>query len=103
MVEDEPDIKRQKGKRRKLENSVHSDLSGEKDSSLKMLDKMVGSGADAKFNTVKAANLHQEIVDRAIKEKHAAKEGRAGGSGKKRRSAVGKEKKFGKPAPGMNK
>ena len=69
---------------------------GEKGKSLKLLDKMIGDKADAKFNAVKASNLHQQIVDRAIKEKHAAKEDRAGGKGKKRRSAVGKEKKFGK-------
>jgi len=60
-----------------------------------------GAGqGEAKFNTAKASNLHQQIVDRAIKQKHADKDaGRgnlAGGKGKKRRSAVGKEKKFGK-------
>lgn len=95
-VEDEPEIGRQKGKRRKLLNSVHSDLGGEKDQSLKMLDKMVGDGNNAKFNADKAANIHQEIVDRAIREKHEAKSDRAGGKGKKRRSATGKEKKYGK-------
>merc|ERR1711937_773195 len=49
-VEDEPDIKAPRGKRRKLESSVHADLAGEKGRSLKMLDKMVGSSANAKFN-----------------------------------------------------
>jgi len=95
-VEDEPEIGRQKGKRRKLENSVHSDLSGEKNNSMKLLDKMIGNKADAKFNTTKAASIHQQIVDRAIKEKHANKEFKAGGSAKKKRSAAGKDKKYGK-------
>lgn len=95
-VEAEPEMQKQKGKRRKLQTSVHSDLGAEKEGSLKMLDKMVGDGAKAKFNTTKAANLHQQILDAAIKEKHASKETRAGGKGKKRRSAEGKEKKFGK-------
>jgi len=92
-VEGEVEIK-QKGKRRKLETSVHGNLGSEKGNSLKVLDKMIGSAGEASYKTDKAANLHQQILEKAIAEKHASKETRAGGLGKKRRSQVGKAKKF---------
>jgi len=99
-VKDEPELKKIKGKRRKLENSVHGDLAGEKGKSLKVLDKMIGGSADASFNQEKAGNIHQQIVNSAMAEKRAQKETRAGGLGKNRRSSTGKTSKFSKGVKG---